>query len=1149
MKSILKSAVFAAMLFGVNILHAQLQLTSADLAAIEATTPLSADQVPVIGTFYSAANPQFPPAPADIFGLPAWDLGSLGGIEIYLLDDLDGASGGGFHAMDDSDPLIPEGGTNDGGGGGYSFTNTYSFPTNGLWMQITNMADNMVFANLNGATDIVYEIYSTTNLAVAAMAVSNWDIETEVFPCQNTNVMPFSVYMDGRPNLFLWARDWTGITSFGNQTPEWWFFYWFGSVDWSDNDMDIFGHSFQSDYNNKQDPNYITFSLQFTNTYYTANSVGAAINVQYGLPFYEAILIDDTNAADAIWVPFDSTNLTLNLSNGLCTVYVGLRGRQPQSQQTWRLAELTLNDTPLTLTVTNPASDTTSQPMIQVQGYASKPLTALTFDVSNAAGFFPNQTGYITSQYCDTNLQMVTTNYFQCYDVRVTNGLNVIVLHAKDTGGETTSTSESLTVDYSANTNPPTLSIIWPPDETVISGTNFNLQAQVNDDTATVTAQIMDENGDTNTVQGLVERSGLVWANNLPLAAGTNFLAVTATDAGGYSTTTNLTVVQSTVNVTVNPLPASELNQSSVTVTGTVSDTNESVYVNGTQATVHADGTWTACMVPVNAIGTATFNVQVYSGDPELDGSQTAIQEQPPTIVLADYQMQTGNSQGGNGQNQNAQWDYVAGGNFGQMYYPSGGGWSIGGQDPDIPPDGSDYTAPLVTSDQGETLAPTWQISNANTTEGNQNLQTSTSTTLMIVPADQTPVGGTAYYYVQLAGNEFSDLENDWNIYGLNLGGANQGDLPDPPEWFEVNGQPLIDMGVTNADGTLPGYAIVSGPAGTPVALTLTSTQYSVNNDQTFPNNDVAVSNLTLQIVDANTGNNLTAQTNTVIVGQQMNLTCQLSITNALLNNSSLSNFQWAVPGMTFSNYEANDSIGILNTNYSTTNSNVAYCWIDSGLMQTKVSASFAGQIMTGQAWFNVVKPTGFVLATTGTIAVDTNFSGTAPEGNFVNAFALHYGNPDGVPGITFSNTIAVPNGFSGSFEWVQVINYVGAGVENSNGVWINSHTIPLVTNVLDSTYPYDTTNEADDSPAQIADQYSDLGITEAFNANMWLMFQPTNGQVVPLKVVNWYMSATAARSGTNWMLTSTNNNVNPSFQDTTTFPIWSNNVQNFDAP
>jgi hypothetical protein len=39
MKSIAKSAVYAAVLFAANILHAQLQLSSGDLAAIESTTP------------------------------------------------------------------------------------------------------------------------------------------------------------------------------------------------------------------------------------------------------------------------------------------------------------------------------------------------------------------------------------------------------------------------------------------------------------------------------------------------------------------------------------------------------------------------------------------------------------------------------------------------------------------------------------------------------------------------------------------------------------------------------------------------------------------------------------------------------------------------------------------------------------------------------------------------------------------------------------------------------------------------------------------------------------------------------------------------------------------------------------------------------
>jgi hypothetical protein len=53
----------------------------------------------------------------------------------------------------------------------------------------------------------------------------------------------------------------------------------------------------------------------------------------------------------------------------------------------------------------------------------------------------------------------------------------------------------------------------------------------------------------------------------------------------------------------------------------------------------------------------------------------------------------------------------------------------------------------------------------------------------------------------------------------------------------------------TNDDGTLPGIALVSAPAGAPVALTLMSTQYSVNNDQTFPNNDAQAMNFQLTVV------------------------------------------------------------------------------------------------------------------------------------------------------------------------------------------------------------------------------------------------------------------------------------------------------------
>src|ERR1700685_715033 len=52
--------------------------------AIETTTPVAAANVPVTATFYSAKNPDWPPLPGNIRGVPIWPVGD----GLYLLDDL-----------------------------------------------------------------------------------------------------------------------------------------------------------------------------------------------------------------------------------------------------------------------------------------------------------------------------------------------------------------------------------------------------------------------------------------------------------------------------------------------------------------------------------------------------------------------------------------------------------------------------------------------------------------------------------------------------------------------------------------------------------------------------------------------------------------------------------------------------------------------------------------------------------------------------------------------------------------------------------------------------------------------------------------------------------------------------------------------------
>jgi len=101
---------------------------------------------------------------------------------------------------------------------------------------------------------------------------------------------------------------------------------------------------------------------------------------------------------------------------------------------------------------------------------------------------------------------------------------------------------------------------------------------------------------------------------DLPLSSGTNALTLTVTDAAGNSTVTNITIVHSPLILTMDPVtPDSQLWQSTVNVTGTISDASYSVWVNGIQGTNNGDGTWSATNVPITAGSAAKFHVVAYA--------------------------------------------------------------------------------------------------------------------------------------------------------------------------------------------------------------------------------------------------------------------------------------------------------------------------------------------------------------------------------------------------------------------------------------------------------------------------------------------------------------------------------------------------------
>jgi hypothetical protein len=932
----------------INFLHAQdtaspFQLDSAtvagmsdlevELKAVESVPPMPAESLPEAGTFWSAQHApgtadEWPPLPTS-FGMGAWSLGDDG---VYLLADLNHVYGhpikskkaasltattsvGGtqiISVMSAMDMNPGDGGddTNDDGGGSSPLFVGTPINTNTLWLQIFSVSNGVAYLSLNNATDQVYEVTSRTNLVSPG-----WNIETELFPTNGTaqtNALPFTVPEGNRTStLFLRSRDWTGITSNGNMTPDWWLWKYFGTTALLDTNLDSQGNTLLHDYTNRLDPNIISFTLAVTNNNYV-NSMNAQVqlNITGGTPSYYAVLVNDTNMADASWQPYTTSNLVvyLGISDGAYNVSVGLRGLPANATQTWQSVALIKDTVAPVVVITNPTVTTVSVPMIQLQGFASKNLGSLTFDVSNAVGIVTNQTGSVTGEFYDTNLLEFTTNYFQCYDIALTNGLNKVTLHATDLAGNTTTVSYNFNLDYSGDTTPPALAVLWPQDGTYICGTNFTVRAQVDDDTASVTASIVNTNGATNMVQGLVEGSGLVWVENLPLASGANILTLTARDAAGNTSTTNLTLYQSSVSVTLDPLPNGQLNQPFVNVTGTVSDPTAEVWVNGTQATVNGDGTWEADGVTVGLGGTGVFDVEVYAADyspeamraqskisfrPADDsgntsiGSQNFTQAQPVTVVVSSYAGYRDYVSPTNlaaysysndvfTEDEFIDWNWQAGGTFDY----EGPGLGTGGPAA-MPPDDAGF-APPVASDFYYGFIP-WVVLpislGGGLTDGtppippmeygylnSSNLQRSVQTTVMIAPQGKALAGTTKLYMVRARALEFSDPFNpnildpetvnfQYLIFDASNGYA--GNVPLPPECLQINGHVLINSGITAADGSVWGYTVIQAASdATPdVTPKVIPTVTLTNNDYTF---NVQAVEIYPPAVDANRDGSIT---------------------------------------------------------------------------------------------------------------------------------------------------------------------------------------------------------------------------------------------------------------------------------------------------
>jgi hypothetical protein len=455
--------------------------------------------------------------------------------------NMQGQSGNGAGSIDDSGPFGPG-----------------SYPEGSLWLEVLAVTNNVSMAlhgALNGAW---YEILSSIDLV-------SWTSEgTLIGSAAESTQAAVSIH---NPTIcFYRAR---ACDSASGMPLDWqWHFLGQTGID-PNGDFDSDGISNYEEYFEVTDPNTISFNTLFVADHVKGDAVAGTIEVVAGSPAQMALLVDSTNFAAATWSPFTSSFVAnLPSVDGRHKVWVGLRGLAADSQQTWDSTVITRDTTPPQIIITNPVFTTTSQPMIQLQGFSPEPLACLSYDITNASGLLTNLEGLVVHQHYNTNNHTLTTNFFQCFDIDLTNGDNTITLRATDLAGNATVTNFIFTVVI--DTNPPSIGIVWPQDGANVCGNSFTVDGWLDDPTATVTLSLVDTNGDTQIFRAIIERDGRFWVESLPLFPGTNALTLAATDAWGNSASTNLLVVCSDLSLNMFDVSPDQLFQAATTLTGTV---------------------------------------------------------------------------------------------------------------------------------------------------------------------------------------------------------------------------------------------------------------------------------------------------------------------------------------------------------------------------------------------------------------------------------------------------------------------------------------------------------------------------------------------------------------------------------------------------
>ncbi len=303
--------------------------------------------------------------------------------------------------------------------------------------------------------------------------------------------------------------------------------------------------------------------------------------------------------------------------------------------------------------------------------------------------------------------------------------------------------------------------------------------------------------------------------------------------------------------------------------------------------------------------------------------------------------------------------------------------------------------------------------------------------------------------------------------------------------------------------------------------------------------------------------NNLAGQTNTVIVGEQIALTCQFvdPATGLPSSIAPITNFQWTVPGNPISRFTNSSTHGEAFALTNMTNSSVTFYWVEGGTtVDVECNVIVKGVAMSAKTKF-IVRPAGGLLD--GAIQDKVRILGSEIDFGFPPG-QISSNQPPGIVFVSFgTNSFGSPS--EGNWSLCQVVQSTEIKFNlQTNAIQTNtSSAIFHVTNALDR-FPYGldliiivtnppppvTIYRAFDSPRSPTTGAVKLWRDDSFR--MFLMFQPTKVAAsipVPVRKVEWNFSFVVTNGVNGWGIASAYTNVTANNQPATAYPYWRTNV------